>query len=291
MRLGLTAILGALLVATASAQPPDPIPLPLPLPAPKPTTAPLPEPAPIKLKAPKGVAQPSQAEIEALSKTLRSLALANMPTPLVKANDGWGKQKEFIEGRLMLRNAKKFAPEVPRVKVNDGLWRRITVTARNPDETLGVAITELVKVDQDTANLVLDTVMDIDFRVEHQFWVRGRQLYSGETRGHCKAGLKLKAEVLTKTTKVPGSFFPEVKLTIKATEANLFYDKVAIDHTAGLDGPDAQKAGDFVIDLVKSIKPDLEQQLLAKANAAIVKAASAKEIKVPIDKLLAAPKK
>ncbi|AWM35827.1 hypothetical protein GobsT_64740 [Gemmata obscuriglobus] len=284
MRFTLTALLGTLLVAVATAQPPEPTPLPLPAPAP---AAPL----PIKLKAPKDVPQPTRAELESLEKTLRTLALAHLPTPLVKSDKGWGKQKEFVEGRVMLRNAKKFGPEAPRVQINDGLWRRITVTARNPNETLGVSIPELVKLSPDAARLGLDTVMDIDFRVEHQFWKRGLQLYSGETRGHCKAGLKMKAEVLTKTKAVPGSFLPEVTITIKATEANLFYDKVVIDHTAGLDGADAQKAGEFVIDLVKAIKPDLEQQLLEKANAAIMKAAASKEVKVPLDKLLAAPVK
>jgi hypothetical protein len=289
MRFTLTAALGALMVAAAAAEPPEPVPIPLPLPAPAPSITPVQAPAPIKLKAPKDVPQPTRTEIESLAKTLRTLALTNLPNPLVKSNDGWGKQKEFVEGRIMLRNTKKFGPEAPRVVVNDGLWRRITVAPRNPNETLGVSITELVKLDPDTAHLVLDTVMDIDFRVEHQLWARGHQLYSGETRGHCKAGLKLKAEVLTKMKKVPSSFLPEVTLTIKATEANLFYDKVVIDHTAGLDGVDAQKAGEFVIELAKSVKPDLEKQLLEKANAAIVKAASSKEVKVPLDKLLATP--
>ncbi|HEY1192098.1 MAG TPA: hypothetical protein VGE74_31005 [Gemmata sp.] len=287
MRYPLTALLGAVLGAAASAQPPEPTPIPLPLPAPNP--APVPAPAPIPLRAPKDVPQPTQAEIASLSKTLHALALAHLPTPLVKASDGWGKQKEFVEGRLMLRKTAKFGPEVPRVTVNDGLWRRITVSARNPKETLGVAISELVRFDANTAHLTVDTAMDIDFRVEHQLWKRGHQLYTGETRGHCKAGLELKAEVVTKSTKVPGSLFPAVTLTIKATGAKLFYDDLVVDHTAGLDGADAQKAADFVLDLVKGVKPELEAQLLEKANAAIVKAATVKDVKVPLDKLLAVP--
>lgn len=93
---------------------------------------------------------------------------------------------------------------------------------------------------------------------------------------------------MTKTEKVPGSFFPNVTLTIKVTDAKLFYDKLVIDHTAGLDGEDAKSAGDFVLDLVKSVKPDLEKQLLEKANAAIMKSVGSKEIKVELDKLLGA---
>ncbi|MBP3955932.1 hypothetical protein J8F10_11615 [Gemmata sp. G18] len=282
MRFAAPLALGFVLTAGVSAQPPEPEPIPLPLPAAKPTQAP----APIPLKTPKSVPQPTPQEIAALSKTLRTLALANLPNPLVKANDGWGSQKEYVVGAVMLRNAKRFGPDAPRQMVNDGLWRRTTVLARKPDDTLNVAIAELVRHDVNTATLVLDTEMEIDFRVEHQLWKRGLQLYSGETRGHCKAGLKLKVEVVSKTEKDPGSFFPKVTLLIKVTDAKLFHDKIAIDHVAGLDGEDAKSAGNFVLDTVKTIKPDLEKQLLDKANAAIMKAAGSKEIKLELDKIL-----
>ncbi|AMV28394.1 hypothetical protein VT84_28580 [Gemmata sp. SH-PL17] len=282
MRYTATMVLGLVLVAGTSAQPPDPEPVPLPLPAPKPTLAP----APIPLKAPKSVPQPTSQEVADLSKTLRTLTLANLPEPLVKANDGWGKQKEFVVGAVMLRNPKRFGADAPRQMVNDGLWRRTTVTARKPADTLNVAIADLVRLDANTANLALDTEMEIDFRVEHQLWKRGIQLYSGETRGHCKAGLKIKAEVVSKSEKLPGSFFPKVTLLIKVTDAKLFHDKIIIDHTAGLDGEDAKAAGDFVLDTVKTLKPDLEKQLLDKANAAIMKGAGSKEIRLELDKLL-----
>ena len=271
------AALAALLAASAGAQPPDPEPVPLPLPA------------PIALKPPKGVPQPTEAEAAALAQTLRGLMLEHLPDPLVKSNDGWGNQKEFVVGGLMLRNPKKFGPEAPRQMFNDGLWRRITLTGRKPADTLGVGIPELVRPTATTAHLVLDVAMDVDFRVEHQLWKRGLQIYSGETRGHCKAGLKLTADVESKITPKLGSFLPDVTLVIKATDAKVFYDKVVIDHTAGLDGDDAKKAGDFVLELVKAVKPDLEKQLLDKANASVLKAVGSKEIKVQLDKLIGPP--
>lgn len=277
IRYSVTAALVAVLVASAAAQP-DPEPIPLPLPA------------PIALKPPKGVPQPTAAEAAALAKTLRGLMLDKLPDPLVKANDGWGSQKEFVVGAVMLRNPKKFAPEVPRQMFNDGLWRRVTIQARKPAETLGVGIPELVRPTLETARLALDVEMEIDFRVEHQLWKRGHELYSGETRGHCKAGLKMKAEVTTHLEAKQGAFLPEITLVIKVTDAKLFHDKIVIDHTAGLDGEDARKAGDFVLEVAKVVKPDLEKQLLDKANAAIMKAVGSKEIKVQLDKLVA-PKK
>ena len=286
MRYSTAAVLAALLAASAFAQPPDPEPIPLPLPAPMPKAIPL--------KRPKQIEQPNPEEVVAISKLMRDMALQHMPDPLVKANDGWGKQKEFVVGKVMLRDPKKFGPEVPRELFNDGLWRRFTVTARDPADTLGIGITELVRPEADTMLVTINVAMDINFRMEQQLWVRGRQLYSGETRGHCTGAVQLKAVVTHKTEFKPGALFPDIALKVTTTEAKLFYDKIVIDHTAGLDGDDAKKVGDLVVDLVKSVKPELEKELLEKANAAIVKAAGTKEVKLQRDKLLSAgvlPKK
>ena len=287
MRYFTAAVLAALLAASAFAQPPepDPEPIPLPLPAPMPKSIPL--------KRPKQIEQPNPEEVAAISKLMRDMALQHMPDPLVKANDGWGKQKEFVVGKVMLRNPNKF-PEAPRELFNDGLWRRFTVTARDPADTLGIGITELVRPEADKMLVTINVAMDINFRMEQQLWVRGRQLYSGETRGHCTGAVQLKAVVTHKSEFKPGALFPDIALKVTTTEAKLFYDKIVIDHTAGLDGDDAKKVGDLVVDLVKSVKPELEKELLEKANAAIVKAAGTKEVKLQLDKLMSAgvlPKK
>ncbi len=288
MRYSAVAILATLMGVSVSAQPPDPDPIPLPLPLP----APMPQAIP--LKTPKHIEQPKAEEVAAITKLMREMALQHMPNPLVKSNDGWGKQKEFVVGKVMLRNPNKFGPEAPRELVNDGLWRRFTVTARDPADTLAIGITELVRPEADKMLVTINVLMDIDFRMEQQLWVRGRQLYSGETRGHCKGAVELKATVIHKTEFKPGSLFPEIALKITTTDAKLFYDKLVIDHTAGLDGEDAKKVGDLVIDFVKTNMPELEKQLLEKGNAAIVKAAGTKEVRLQLDKLMkagVAPKK
>jgi hypothetical protein len=279
------AVLTAFFAAPAVAQPaPEPIPLPLPPPPPK----------VIELKAPKSLEQPKLEEAAGIAKLMREQALQKMPDPLVTSNDGWGKQKEFVVGKVILRNPKKFGPDAPTEMVNEGLWRRFTITARDPDKTFAVGFSEMVRPAADTLNVTLNVAMDINFRMEQQLWLRGRQLYSGETRGHCKSAVQLKAVVTHKTEFKPGSLLPEIALKITTTDAKIFYDGLTIDHTAGLDGEDAKKVGDLVIDLVKKVKPDLERQLLEKGNAAIVKAAGTKEIKLQLDKLMSAgvmPKK
>jgi hypothetical protein len=289
MRYSAVAVLAPMLAAFAIAQEPEPLPLPLP-----PPRSPVPPaPKPIDLKAPKGLEQPKPEEAAAIAKLMREQALKQMPDPLVKANDGWGKQKEFVVGKMILRNPSRF-PDAPTELFNDGLWRRFTVSARDPEKTLAIGFAELVRPAPDALNVTLNVAMDINFKMEHQLWVRGRQLYSGQTRGHCKGAVQLKALVVHKTEFKPGTLLPEVTLKVTTTDAKIFYDGLTIDHTAGLDGEDAKKVGDLVIDLVKSVKPDLEKQLLEKGNAAIVKAAGTKEIKLELDKLMAAgvmPKK
>ncbi|QJW96016.1 hypothetical protein [Frigoriglobus tundricola] len=284
MRYSATALV-AVFVASVSAQPPDPEPIPLPLPAPTPQALPL--------KAPKGIEQPKPEETAAIARLLREMALQKMPDALVKSQQQWGKQKEFAVGRVMLRNPDRL-PDAPRALFNDGLWRRFTVTARDPAETLAVTITELVRPEENKLLVTLNVGMDINFRMEQQLWKRGLMLYSGETRGHCKGAVQLKAVVSHTAEFKPGALLPHIVLKVTTTEAKLFYDKLVIDHTAGLDGEDAKKVGDLVLDLVKSVKPDLEKQLLDKGNAAIVKAAGTKEVQVKLDKLMSAgvvPKK
>jgi hypothetical protein len=73
---------------------------------------------------------------------------------------------------------------------------------------------------------------------------------------------------------------------VKVTEAKLFYEKLVIEHTAGIGGDAAKLLGDAVIDMVKQAKPSLERDLLKKANAAIVKAADTKEIRVSLEAFL-----
>jgi hypothetical protein len=283
MRYSAATVLAALLaVGSASALPPEPEPDPIPLPLPPPP------PKAITLKAPKTIEQPKPEEVAAIAKLMREMLLQKMPDPLVKANDGWGKQKEYAVGRVMLRNPNRLPPDAPREIVNDGLWRRFTVAARDPADTLAIGITELTRTREDTLQVTINVAMDINFRMEQQLWKRGHQLYSGETRGHCKGAVQLKATVVHKTEFKPGTLLPEIVLKITTTEAKLFYDKLTIDHTAGLDGEDAKAIGEFVIDFIKKNAPDLEKQLLEKGNAAILKAAGTKEIKLQLDKLVSA---
>ena len=96
----------------------------------------------------------------------------------------------------------------------------------------------------------------------------------------------LKCVATSRTEPKPGSFIPDFVFRLKVNEAQLFYENLVIEHTAGLGGDAARILGEFAVETVKKAKPELERDLLNKANAAIVKAADTKEVRVSLDFLL-----
>jgi hypothetical protein len=104
----------------------------------------------------------------------------------------------------------------------------------------------------------------VDLKFEQQVWRNGLRLYGGETRAHCKGGLLLKAEVTTKSEIKKGSFLPEISMKLRLTDADIFYEKLVVDHTAGVDGDAANAIGEVLIDLTKTVKPEVEKELRDK---------------------------
>jgi hypothetical protein len=237
------------------------------------------------LSAPSTSVKNNPAEAEALTQLLRSLLKKHLPDPLVTLQQNWGHQKAVTVVHRRREGLRVWTMPVQELR-NDGVWRRITIRIPHPDQ-LALAVTELTHPEAGRINITVAHVVErIDFRIEQQVWRNGLRLYSGETRGHCKAGLLLRGEVVTQTTFKKGSFLPDVKITLKANGAELFYDKLEIDHTAGVGGDLAEIVGDSLIRLAKTLKPDLEKELIEKANTAIVKAAGTREFKGALDQLV-----
>lgn len=249
-----------------------------------------PQPAPtgraVARSAPPATEKPDPAQVKALEKTLRDLLLKNLPDPVVQSSQDWGKQKEGVVGVRFLKDGPRLRSERVQGMRNDGKWRRIAVRAVNPEKTLAVGIANPAFPEQGRATFDAMVGVDCDLKFEQQIWRNGTRLYSGETRGRCRAAVLLKCEVKSRTELKPGSLIPDLVVQVRVTEAQLFYDNVVIEHTAGVGGDAAKVLGEAVLDTVKRVKPDLERDLLKKANAAIVKAADTKEVRVSFDSLL-----
>jgi hypothetical protein len=230
------------------------------------------------------------AEAEALAKVLHDLLSKNLPDPISKSNHNWGNQKA-VTVTVHHRDGLKFWNESVQEMRNDGTWRRTNI--RIPDrDKIALAVTELTHPEEGKMLVTVGAVAErVELHFEQQIWRNGIRLYSGETRGHCKGALVLKVEITTKTEFKKGSFFPEITLKLQVTNAEVFYEKLVIDHTAGLDGEAAHALGELTIQIVKAIKPHLEKDLLEKAEAAIIKAARSKDFTVTLDKLMASKAK
>ena len=98
--------------------------------------------------------------------------------------------------------------------------------------------------------------------------------------------MKLEAELTSRADLKPGSFLPDLAIRVRVTKADLTYRDFVCEHTLGVGGDVAKVLGKAAHEFIKKAKPDLEANLLAKANAAIVKAADTKEVRVEFDKLL-----
>jgi hypothetical protein len=252
---------------------------------------------PIPLKAPpaakdasKPDAKTDPAEAHALAAVLRELLEKHLPDPLSQSKQNWGKQKTVTVVHHH-RDGLRFWSEPVEEMQNDGVWRKISVRIPDPEKIV-LAVTELTHPEPGKALATVGVTAErVDMDFAQQVWRTGLRLYSGETRGHCKGSLLVKVEVTTKTEFKAGSFFPDVSLKMRATEAQLGYEGLVIDHTAGVGGEAAKLLGEAAIKMVKTFKPDLEHELLEKGNAAIVKAAGMREVKASLDKVMVTGKK
>ena len=230
------------------------------------------------------------AEAHALAAVLRELMQKNLPDPLSQTKQNWGNQKAVTAIHRHREGLRVWNEQVEEMR-NDGAWRSISVRVPDPSK-LTLAVTELTHPAEGKILATVGIIAErIDFHFEQQIWRNGVRLYAGETRGHCKGSLLIKIEALTKLDFKKGSFFPEVTLKVRATDAQLGYEDVVVDHTAGVDGEAAKFLGDAAIKLVKTFKPDLERELLEKGNAAIVRGAGTHELKASLDKIILGTKK
>lgn len=231
-------------------------------------------------------AQTPPTDTAALADTLRGLLLKNLPDPLVETKAGWGEQREVAIGlKWERKGVVRFRPEVMRDVKNDGHWQKATVTAADPDKTLTLKIGNVKAADGKTT-FDAEVGLDVRLKYEQQVWAGGKRVYAGETRGKCHSDVKLAVELTTKLEPKPGAVLPDLAFRVRVTQADLSYRDLVCEHTLGVGGEAAKVLGKAVHEFVKKAKPDLEKDLLAKANAAIVKAADTKEVRVEFDKLL-----
>lgn len=217
-----------------------------------------------------------------LAGDLRGLLLKNMPDPLYEAAPNWGHQRE----RRAIHVGGDHV-EVGRAPKNDGVWRRIKITAPNPADNLVFDLRDVQTLEPGKIGFVVFVAADLDFFFEQQRWLAGVKLFGGSSRARARAKITLHCEATSRIE--ANGLLPDVVFTLKVAKADLRYDNLVFEHIAGIGGDAARIIGDAAHAFLNERRPWLERDLLAKANEAIVKAGANKEVRISLSKLLKLP--
>ena len=221
-----------------------------------------------------------------LAGSLRGLLLKNLPTPLYEAAPNWGHKAEVK--RLHFRGKRRdIHAEIVHEPRNDGVWRKIRVDAMSPAETLIFDVRDVQSPGPGKINFRLFAGVDVLVNFQQQRWESGLRLFDAKARAKARVKVTLDCEAETRIE--TEQLLPELVFNLKVAKADLRYDNLKFEHIAGLGGEAAQIIGEVAHAAVTQWRPSIERDLLAKANAAIVKAGGEREVRLSLTKLLKAP--
>jgi len=220
------------------------------------------------------------APLDELSKVLRPLIIQAVPTVLHEDEWDWGRQRPTPHA-LHWRGLR---PKVIREMRNDGRWRKIKVTTSNLDKTFDFRLSDLKKVDDDTQTFKCFVGFQVRVVFDQQIWESGIRLHSGSTKARLNIRCLMDCENAIRT-EPSKSFIPDVVFRLRVAKAQVWYKDLEFERVAGIGGDAAPILGDALHDGLNRWRPSLERNLLAKANAAIVKAADTKEVRLSLGNL------
>jgi hypothetical protein len=232
------------------------------------------------------VAWPAQNRptLDSLAPPLQNLIQQSLPATLYEEKWNWGHTTRVPHAVHWHGRGLKVRPEVIKTDRNDGTWRQIKVTPRDLKETLVFKLSDLKQsgADQLQFNAYLSFMVGVDY--DQQVWESGVRLYAGSVRARLRVHLPLVLEA-TMRFEQGKSIIPDTVFRIRVLKSDLRYDQLVVEHIGGIGGTGAKVLGETLHSAVKQIKPNLERDLLAKANAAIVKAGDTKEIRIGLGSL------
>lgn len=227
---------------------------------------------------------------KALSALLRPMLLAALPNPLAVAPMGWGEQREVTIGVKWEKQRLLYKPVPMKAVRNDGHWQKVTLTALDPAQSLTLSIRD-VRIAGEKTYFHADIGLNVRAVYEHQLWTLAKRVYAGETHVRCRAVLALTCELTSDAVLAPGAILPVLKIRARATEAKVGYSDLVCEHTLGVNGKPAELLGKTAIEVMRKVAPQVERDLLAQANKAVLKVADTKDVRVELDKFLSTPGK
>lgn len=217
--------------------------------------------------------------LDSLSGSLRAFLINEMPTPLYKDDKNWGHQRRVANGVVWRGKGLKVHPETQKAPKNDGIWTRLTLTTPNIRNSLKLDLRNLKITPGGPTTFDIALSFECNAEYERQNWKAGVRVYSGSTRIRFRINLALNCEVSSRFDRQAGTI-PDLLFRMRVVKADVTYDNVVFEHILGLGGEAAKLIGEAIKGGVHRFNPALEKDMLAKANAAIVKAADTREVRV-----------
>jgi len=177
--------------------------------------------------------------------------------------------------------------KVIKVPKNDGNWRKWTVTARDPAQHFTLALSEIPGDAQQPGTCRANLSLPVTVELEQQLWENGIRLFSRSVRVRLRVKAQFDYTISVALDTKPGDLLPEAVIRPKVSNVQVSYDDLVVEHIAGVGGTTAKVVGKALLELVDEVKPSLEEDLLTKAEAAVVKAANKQQIRVNLQKWLA----
>jgi hypothetical protein len=177
-------------------------------------------------------------------------------------------------------------PEIVSTPRNDGHWQKVRISPRNLASSFDFRMSPAKRIDAERQSfqIFLSFVATVDY--EHQLWESDVRLYSGNTRARIRILLTMDVENTLRLDTKKKALVPDMIFRLRATSAKLAYKDLVVEHTAGVGGSAARVIGEAIEGLVHELQPNLEQKLLDKAGAAVVRAADTREIRIGLSSLL-----
>jgi hypothetical protein len=223
-----------------------------------------------------------------LSALMRKMLVQALPSPLVDTKKNWGHTKEGVSGVKWKSHGLTLRPELMRSQRNDGVWRKLQVVAEKPEETLVFELRDFQTPEPGRSTFVVFVALDVKAFYDQQNWDDGRRLFSAGVNAAMRMKATLHCELTSRVEK-PG-LLPDLILSVKVTKAEVGYDHLKVEHVAGIGGDAARLLGETMKGAIDVFKPSLEEHLMEKGNAAIIKALDAKEVRVSLSNILSGQK-
>jgi hypothetical protein len=213
--------------------------------------------------------------LDQLAKALKPLLIDALPATLYEKTDNWDHQVLVPVG-VKWRGIR---PQVTKSPRNHGEWKKLIISTQDLPRTLDLKIYALKSVDAEKQTFKVFLTLQMGVYYDQQNWESGARLWSGSVRARAQIKLDMDCEN-TLRVEFDKNGLPDFILRMRVTGAKLHYDKLVVEHINGIGGDAAKLIGEAAHRCMNQWRPSIERDLLGKANAAIVKAADTRELRV-----------